>query len=582
MSGFISNSFILNLIYTTDIVQVIANEINLKKIGENYKSFCPFHKEKNPSFIVNVKKKFYFCFGCKTHGNVIDFLMNFKNLNFIESVKELANINGVDLIYDKNFCINKNKYKEELFFLLMNKLNNFYNISLLNSIELKYVRNYLFNRGITISTIKYFSIGFSSLYFFKNLLDILSCAEIKFLLKLGFFLKKDNLVCDKLNNRIIFPIKNLFGHIVAFGGRSLNFFSFCKYINSSTNIYFIKKKILYGLNYVKNFIPLNNILVVEGYFDVIVLHQYGVYYTVGLLGSHICDLQIKILFSFTKKIIFCFDGDKTGFEASKKALESSINLVDENHKIYFVFLPKNEDPDSLIRKEGKALFENRLSKAKSIFDFLFSFLENKYSICYFSNKIYVVRYILRLINKVKSSLIKIFLNRKLMFLLGITNLELLNSESFNKNLPKIKNKCNNIKIILRYLIYILVMNPQFSKVINIQDILFNKTNIPNLSLFLNIFYLCLNKNNISTFDIIHFYKGCKIKCYLEILISQNYFMFNRNNMKILFIEYFKYFKNIIITQQLNNLLFKDKNYVFTKKEKEKIWYLIKLKNLTKK
>lgn len=271
---YISRFFINNLLFKTDIVRLISSKINLQKIGNRYKCCCPFHKEKNPSFTINEEKKFFYCFGCKIYGNVIDFLMKFNNISFFDSIKELSEFNGIKLIINEkknksNFYTIKNKY-----FKLMFILANLYHKFLLNNKNLYLIKNFFLYRNINFNVIKKFLIGYSSLNLFKYLNKIFNNKEINFLVKFGVLLRnKDGYLYDRFCNRIIFPIFDLYGGIIAFGGRSIYNNNVLKYVNSSKNIFFSKKNCLYGLNYVKNKGKVDRIFIVEGYIDVITLHK---------------------------------------------------------------------------------------------------------------------------------------------------------------------------------------------------------------------------------------------------------------------------------------------------------------------
>lgn len=404
---YISRFFINNLLFKTDIVKLISSKINIQKIGNRYKCCCPFHKEKNPSFIINEEKKFFYCFGCKIYGNVIDFLMKFHNISFFDSIKELSDFNGIKLILNEkknenNFYIIKNKYLKLMFILA-----NLYHKFLLFNKDLYLVKKFFLHRNINLNIIKKFFIGYSSLNLFKYLYKIFNKEEINFLIKFGILLKdKNGNLYDRLYNRIIFPIFDLYGRIIAFGGRSINNKNIVKYVNSSKNIFFSKKNCLYGLNYVKNKGKVNKIFIVEGYIDVITLHKSGFLNTIGLLGSSINFEQIKILYFYTNVLFFCFDGDKVGLNAIKKTVKLLLFFINEKKKSFFIFLPKGEDPDSIIRNQGRKEFNKYIKNAKSIFKVLFEIYLFKKNIFLYEEKIYFIRKILSLINRINSPIIK--------------------------------------------------------------------------------------------------------------------------------------------------------------------------------
>ncbi len=574
--GYISNDFIKNLINNTSIVKVISSKINLKKIGEKYKSFCPFHIEKNPSFIVDDSKNFYYCFGCKSYGNVIDFLMNYYNINFIDSIKELAYINGVNLVFSNSF--KKKEYfnfllKKKYFYNLILELNNFYHKSLLYNKKLLFVKKFLFNRGLNIDLIKRFSIGYSSVYLFNEWIYGLNYYKKNRLLKFKI-LFRDNKgrLYDKLYNRIIFPIYNLYNKIIAFGGRSLNKNCFSKYINSSNNIFFSKKNCLYGLNYIKKKNNVNRILVVEGYMDVISLYKFKINYSVGLLGSFINNEQIKTLYFYTDKIIFCYDGDSSGLNSCKKTINLVLNYISETKESYFIFLPNNEDPDSIINKEGKSNFENRINNSLSIFKALFKLFFLDYNLLWINeSKFFFIKKVFYFISKIKSPLMKLYIRKKLFFEFGINDYK-LNNYIYLKKI--------NLKFtIFRCLISLLLKKTNLSNLVNIHDKLFN-INIPGLLIFLNIVILCINNKNITFYEIIKFFRNKKIRFYLEFLFFWNFLPPN-SNYKLIFLDLLKKLKIFIIDKRLNKFILKDEIYGLNLEEKKIVWYLVKLKNLNK-
>ncbi len=575
---YISRLFINKLISITDIINVISSKISIKKIGNYYKSFCPFHEEKNASFFINKDKQFFYCFGCKSYGNVISFLMKINNYNFIDAIKELCNINNIKV---KNYSFNNNinyKKKKDLFFNLTLKFNKVYIKSLFFNLNINYIKNFFINRNIDYKSIYNFSIGFSCNILVNKFINNLNIKYKEFLFKLGFLIKdKNGNFIDRLYNRIVFPIYNLKGDIVAFGGRCLiNNKFFCKYINSCNNIYFTKKKCLFNLfNIIKNNNRLDKILIVEGYIDVIMLSKFGINYSVALLGSSVCKNQIDILFFYTNKIIFCFDGDKSSSSFIINIINLLISYVNENRMFFFVFLPNNEDPDSLIKKEGKILFEKRVNNALSIFDVIFKIFSFK-NLYTYNSQISFISSLMPIIYKINCPIIKSYFKFKINNKLGI-----LNYKIFDKFLLLNKNKKNKkIKItIIRCLISLLLKYPYLSNNVNLYDKLFiNKKIIPGLLLFLDIVNLCINNRNITISEIIYKYKNSNIKFYLIKLFLWNYFPKNIN-YNLIFNDALIKLKLFIIKNILKKVLINNTLYELTLNQKIKIWNLIKFKKL---
>ncbi len=577
--SYISRLFIDKLLSITDIVNIISSKISIFRIGNYYKSFCPFHEEKNPSFIINKHKQYFYCFGCKSYGNVISFLMKINNYNFIDAIKELCNINNISIEnYNFNCNINYDK-KRELYFKLTLNFNKIYIKSLFFNLNINYIKKFFISRNIDYKSIHNFSIGFSWNILVNKFIYNLNKKYKKFLFKLGFLIKdKNGNFLDRLYNRIVFPIYDLKGNIIAFGGRCLfNNKFFCKYINSSNNIYFTKSKCLFNLfNIIKNNNKLDKILVVEGYIDVIMLSKYGINYSVALLGSNISKYQIDILYFYTNKIIFCFDGDKSDYSFIKNIIYLLISYVNENKMFFFIFLPIGEDPDSLIRKEGKILFENRINNALSIFDVIFKVfsVNNLYT---YTEQIHFISSLMPIIYKINCPIIKNYFRLKISNKIGI-----LNDKFLEKYLLLKTNKKNKkVKItIIRCLISLLLKYPYLSYNVNLYDKLFiNKNIIPGLLLFLDIVNLCINNKNITIYEILYKYKNSNIKIYLIKLFLWNYFP-KKINCNLIFNDALIKLKLFIIKNILKKLLINNNNlYELSLNQKIKIWNLIKLKKL---
>jgi DNA primase len=360
-------TFIQEIVALTDITSVIQKFIVLKKSGNNYSACCPFHDEKTPSFSVNQTKQFYYCFGCKASGNVISFLMEYNKQSFSEAVIDLAQAANIKL---------PNVDVHQVDIAKINSLAaNFYSKSLKASDK---TINYLKKRNITGISAKNFNLGFGtqewdSLYqFLKNKY------KEDDLLASGLISKGKNAIYDKFQKRLIFPIKNHQGKVVAFGGRSLSDEHMPKYLNSPETNIFKKSQVLYGLYECIQKDQLEEIIIVEGYLDVIKLHQHEITNAVAALGTSFSTSHIALLNRYTKKIIFCFDGDKAGLEAAKKALQLTSSFVSKEIQINFIILKNNHDPDSYIDAYKKEGFLELMRKSLSFDKFFFYLLDLKY------------------------------------------------------------------------------------------------------------------------------------------------------------------------------------------------------------
>ena len=372
MSKRIQQAFIQDLLSRTDIIKLIQSRITIKKRGTNYLGLCPFHIEKTPSFTVNPTKQFYYCFGCNTHGNAIGFLMAFDRMEFLEAVTSLASQLGMNIpkeaITQSTLSSNNGN-----FFLLYN-ISHFYQRALKQSFT---AIHYLKSRGLSGKIAKEFSIGYAP-NAWENLRSFSKNSEMQSQLIIhGLLIKKENRCFDRFRNRIMFPIRDTRGRVIAFGGRSLGN-HLPKYINSPETPIFQKGNELYGLyEACKINHPLSRVLIVEGYMDVVSLHQHGITYAIATLGTATNINHLQKLLRHTRKIIYCFDGDDAGRSAAWKALLSTLPIMRAGIHIRFLFLPQGEDPDSLIQKIGQGAFEKKIDQALALSEVFFLHLQRE-------------------------------------------------------------------------------------------------------------------------------------------------------------------------------------------------------------
>ncbi|MFI4847274.1 MAG: DNA primase [Candidatus Makana argininalis] len=579
MSYKINKFFINKLLNVTNIVDIIGSKINLKKHGKYIKAFCPFHKEKNPSFFVNYEKQFYHCFGCGSHGNVIDFLMNYEKITFIDTIEELASNQNIEIIYDNidNNYKKKNIIKNILY-KLMNKINKFYNTLLINKKFLQ-ANNYIKFRGINTSILHYFSIGFSPpgnniINFFKKYK-----LPIEIITKTGLLFKnKNGLLHDMFRERIMFPIRNNKGIIVGFGARSLNNNN-PKYLNSPETVIFNKSNQLYGLYEIKkkqsNF-PM--ILIVEGYIDVLTLTQFGILYSVSSLGTYTNKNNIKLLYRLTNHIICCYDGDISGKEAAWKFLKKSLPFLYNDRKISFMFIPYGEDPDSLIRKIGKKKFEAKIYNSIPLSKFLFETLLIKSDLKTYEGKAKLVKLSLNLINKIPCSILRLFLRKELGKKIGIIDDFKLNKfNSFNKNNNNFVFKKNIKKNILKTLMGLIIQYPKLAfHVSKFKKI--KKSNKPGIKLFIEMVKICNLLPKINTGQLLENYRYSKFYLYFKKLAIWNHMIIDEM-IEVTFLDALSKLYDSIIQEKLESLIIKGRINILTTEEKKKIWYLNK--SLTK-
>lgn len=376
----IPRDFINELIARTDIVELIDHKVPLKKAGKNYSACCPFHSEKSPSFTVSQDKQFYHCFGCGAHGNAIDFVMEYDRLEFLDAIDELAGQHGLEVPREQGTGTRRDEGLSRDLYQLMEEASLYFQHQLKADTDKQKVVDYLEMRGLSDDVVKHFGIGFAPdswdglLSRYRSNQD----AQDK-LLTAGMVIAKDNgRRYDRFRDRLMFPIRDRRGRVIAFGGRVLGDGT-PKYLNSPETPIFHKGNELYGLYELKQkHRDVDKILIVEGYMDVVALAQFGVDYAVASLGTSTTAEQLQLLLRNAHQVVCCYDGDNAGKDAAWRALETALPLLKPGDQIKFMFLPQGEDPDSMVRKIGKTAFEALIESAQNLADFLFDTLAQKY------------------------------------------------------------------------------------------------------------------------------------------------------------------------------------------------------------
>ena len=365
MSGRIPQTFIDDILARTDLVELINSRVPLKKAGTNHKACCPFHQEKTASFNVNGNKQFYHCFGCGASGNAISFMMEFDRLDFPDAIEELAGRLGMEVPRDASSVPNVSKSLYEI----MQQSSDFYAGQLSRS---QTAREYLNQRGLNKAVADQYHIGFAP-DAWNDLMNHIGRdkEQIEQLIDVGMVVKNDKgKTYDRFRNRLMFPIRNKRGKVIAFGGRIIGDGQ-PKYLNSPETPIFSKGRELYGLYEAKQANrELKRLLIVEGYMDVVALAQFGINYAVATLGTATTDNHLKELFKQVNEIVFCFDGDKAGRDAAWKALDLSLSHIRGDRLVKFMFLPQGEDPDSRVRAIGQEAFEDELNNSYSLSSYL--------------------------------------------------------------------------------------------------------------------------------------------------------------------------------------------------------------------
>jgi len=369
MAGRIPSQFIDQLLSQADIVDIINARIPLKKAGREFQACCPFHHEKTPSFTVSPTKQFYHCFGCGAHGSAISFLMEYDNLAFPDAVEEVARQVGIEVPRDNNDHQGPD-YRP--LYDLLEQCQKLYSWQLRHHPDAPKAVEYLKQRGLSGEVAATYHIGYAPSGWDNLLKEIgKNDTQISQLIETGMVTKNENKQYDRFRDRIMFPIRDRRGRVIGFGGRILGDEK-PKYLNSPETPVFHKGRELYGLYEARQAQKqIDRLLVVEGYMDVVAVAQFGINYAVATLGTATTDQHLELIFRTTQHAVFCFDGDRAGKAAAWKALETALPHMRDGKQASFLFLPDGEDPDTLIRKEGKAAFEERINNALPLSEYLF-------------------------------------------------------------------------------------------------------------------------------------------------------------------------------------------------------------------
>jgi DNA primase len=363
----IPKSFIQDLLNRLDIVDVVERYLQLKKAGANYVACCPFHNEKSPSFTVSQSKQFYHCFGCGAHGTAISFVMEHVGLDFVDAIEELARGIGVEVPHERSAASETFRKVAPDLYEVMQTATRYYRERLKESPD---AISYLKRRGLSGAVAAKFGIGYAP-DAWQGLATPFADYQSNTLSEIGLVIDNDDgKRYDRFRDRIMFPIVNARGQIVGFGGRVLDKGE-PKYLNSPETILFDKGHELYGLFQAQKAIRAQQqVVVVEGYMDVVGLAQHGVEYAVATLGTATTPHHVQKLLRLSDQVVFCFDGDKAGQKAAWRALENALPQLVDGKRIGFLFLPEEHDPDTYIREFGIEMFEEEMENSLSLSGYL--------------------------------------------------------------------------------------------------------------------------------------------------------------------------------------------------------------------
>ncbi|HHG3078121.1 TPA: DNA primase [Vibrio parahaemolyticus] len=581
MAGHIPRSFIDDLLARLDIVDIIDARVKLKKKGKNYGACCPFHNEKTPSFSVSQEKQFYHCFGCGAHGNAIDFMMEFERLEFVEAIEELASYLGLDVPREqrsggggqfKSGPQASSSEKRSLYDL-MGSIAQFYR-NQLKQPSSKVAIEYLKDRGLSGEVVQKFGIGY--------------VADEWDLVRKNFGQNKDNqdmLVTggmliendkgnryDRFRGRIMFPIRDRRGRVIGFGGRVLGEGT-PKYLNSPETPIFHKGKELYGLYEVlQAHREPAQILVVEGYMDVVALAQYGVDYSVASLGTSTTGDHIQMLFRQTNTVVCCYDGDRAGKEAAWRALENALQFLKTGNTLKFLFLPDGEDPDSYVRKYGKAAFEKQIEQATPLSSYLFDNLIELHQINLGNNegKSALRAYASALIDKIPDPYFQELLEKLLDERTGFDNRLRQPRKKISETRPQPHKEIKRTP--MREVIALLIQNPSYAQMVpdlsSVRDL-----SIPGLSLFADVLDKCQAHPHINTGQLLEHWRNSQNEALLSRLASWD-IPLDEDNQEEIFLDSLDKIIAQCVEKQIENLQAKARSVGLSAEEKRELLALM--------
>jgi DNA primase len=574
MAGRIPRAFINDLLARTDIIDLIDARVKLKKQGKNHHACCPFHHEKTPSFTVNGDKQFYHCFGCGAHGNAIDFLMNFDRLEFVESVEELATMQGLEVPYETGNGPNQiERHQRQSLYQLMTSLSDFYQHALQQSAG-SAGREYLARRGLSDEIIRHFAIGFAPAGWDNVLKRFGNHADDKATLSDAGMLvtNEQGRSYDRFRERVMFPIRDKRSRVIAFGGRVLGDGQ-PKYLNSPETDIFHKGRQLYGLYEAQLRHPNpDRLLVVEGYMDVVALAQFGIDYAVASLGTSTTAEHVQLLFRATDNVVCCYDGDRAGREAAWRALETALPYLQDGRQLRFMFLPEGEDPDTLVRKEGKSQFEQRIEQAQPLSQFLFDSLLPQVDLSSPDGRTKLSRLALPLISQVPGETLRMYLRQQLGNKLGI-----LDDSQLEKLLPKQTDSTITYQVpqlkrtTMRILIGLLVQNPRLATLIPSMQGLQHAT-LPGIDLFCELVATSLSQPGLNTGQLLELYRDNKFSQQLETLATWNHMIVD-DKVEEEFLATLASLYNSILEQRQETLIARERTHGLSTEERKELWSL---------
>lgn len=520
MADKIPRVFIDDLLIKVDIIDLIETYVPLKKSGSHYVARCPFHTEKTPSFTVTQNKQLYHCFGCGVGGNAISFLMDYSHLDFVEAIEDLADFVGVQVPRESgNVPLKKNNTAE--IFQLLGQATGFYIRQLHEHQSAKVAVDYLKYRGLNNHTIREFQIGFAP----SGWDGLVKQFKVQQLINAGLAISAESgSVYDRFRGRVIFPIRDKRGRVLGFGGRVLDN-SLPKYLNSPETTVFHKGREVYGLHELlaRNAKP-ERIIVVEGYMDVVVLAQFGITYAVATLGTATSKEHMELLFRFTNEIIFCFDGDKAGKEATWRAVLSVFPSLRDGRQVKIMQLPLGSDPDTYVRNHGLEEFERYVSSAQALSDYFFKRLSRGLNLDNMEGRVGLVNKAKTYLQTLPNGLFQALMLEQLKALSRIDRLDFF-AKSATFRQAKRKQKQEDTKLSpVRIAISLLLQNPALIKIIEQKKIHWQALDFPGVALLKKIVEIIDKHPDINLPRLIEYFRGQDEEKYIHIMINHDFFI----------------------------------------------------------
>ena len=553
MRGRIPREFIDELLARLDVVEVIDRRVPLKKAGKDFKACCPFHNEKTPSFTVSRPKQFYHCFGCGVSGTAITFLMEFEHLSFPEAVEELAGEAGLE-VPDTGPARSGDNPTLPLLEIL-GETSRYYKDQLRSHSDASTTIAYLKQRGLTGEIAARFDLGYAPTGW-DNLSSTAGNEEkLDLMVKAGLISKRESGGhYDRFRARVIFPIHDSKGRVIAFGGRLLDEGE-PKYLNSPETPVFHKGSELYNLHRARSAIAQQQVsIVVEGYMDVLALAQHGIDHCVATLGTATTATHLQRLFRLAPSIVFCFDGDRAGRNAAGRALEIALPSLESGRQVSFLFLPDGEDPDSVVRDQGADTFRALIESATPLPDLLFDTLLNQTDPTRMDGKARLATLARPLISRVPEGPLRELMQQRLSDLTGIAPGGLGGSPATPATVPHKRSSARSKRLSpMATAISVLVQRPQLATGLDLPAAVVDTHDDPGVQLLTKVHGLARENPQLTTASLIERFRGNEQQPTLEKLASRNHLV-DDDGLEIFLAETFATLASQSIDDRIAELL----------------------------